>query len=306
MRRIGLGFACNNACIFCAQGDLRAGGDRDEERVSGLIEAIEADEVVAFVGGEPTLDDRLPAWIKAAGARGARRVLVQTNGRRLAYLAYARALHEASRSLAIEVSLHGSTEPMHDYHTSVPGSFKQTLLGLRNARSIGIETSITSVVTRSNFRHLAEIVAVAHSAGARAVRFALAEPFGRAARERDRVIPALELVKPHLLHAAGEARRLGLGVAIGDRASSPDVLDRFAGLGEVEAVAEPAPAASASSASSASEKSAPEGEKRRVSLAVLGRPAPGRQEVRAQARRSGDDLKAIFPALFEAAGGGAG
>jgi MoaA/NifB/PqqE/SkfB family radical SAM enzyme len=305
MRRIGLGFACNNACIFCAQGDLRAGGEELEEgRVEALIEAVEPGEVVAFVGGEPTIHERLPAWIEAAGARGARRVLVQTNARRLAYAAYARALKGASKSLALEVSLHGSTEPMHDYHTSAPGSFKQTLLGLKNARSIGLETAITAVVTRSNFRHLAEIVAVAHSAGARAVRFAVAEPFGRAGRDKDRVIPAWELVKPHLVHAAGEARRLGLGVAVGDRASSPDVLDRFAGIGEVEEVSTRAPIANVTSVTSVS-FSAPEGEKRRVSLAVLGRPAPGRQEVRAQARRSGDDLKAIFPALFDA-GGGAG
>lgn len=296
MRRIGLGFACNNACVFCAQGDLRSVGERiDEARVEALIEAIKPGETVAFTGGEPTIHERLPAWIEAASARGARRVLIQTNGRRLAYSAYARALKEACPSLALEVSLHGSTEPMHDYHTSSPGSFKQTLLGLKNARSIGIETSITAVVTRSNFRHLAEIVAVAHSAGARAVRFAVAEPFGRAARDRDRVIPAWELVKPLLVHAAAEARRLGLGVAAGDRASSPDVVEQFAGLGEVEETAPP-PRAAVSSF---------EGENRRVSLAVLGRPAPGRQEVRAQARRSGDELKAIFPALFEA-GGGAG
>jgi MoaA/NifB/PqqE/SkfB family radical SAM enzyme len=292
MRRIGLGFACNNACVFCAQGDLRSNSELDEERVLGLIEAVNPGEIVAFVGGEPTLHERLPAWIEAAAARGARRVLLQTNGRRLAYPAYTKALREASRALALalalDVSLHGSTEPMHDYHTSAPGSFKQTVLGLKNARAVGLETAITTVVTRSNFRHLTEIALVAHSAGARAFHMALAEPFGRAAQGRDRVIPALELIKPHLLRAAGEARRLGLGVAVGDRASSPDVLERFAGLGDVEERAPMPPVAG-----------------KRVSLTVLGRPAPGRQEVRAQARRSGDDLKAIFPALFDAGGGAA-
>jgi hypothetical protein len=74
-------------------------------------------------------------------------------------------------------------------------------------------------------------------------------------------------------------------------------VERFAGLGDVEGVEEIAPVARATVASP------PEGERRRVSLAVLGRPAPGKQEIRAQARRSGDDLKAIFPALFDAGGG---
>lgn len=298
MRRIGLGFACNNACVFCAQGDLRSGGEIEAAQIDAQIDAIEPGEVVAFVGGEPSLDERLPELLKAADARGARRVLVQTNGRRLAYLAYAKLLREASARLALDVSLHGSTEPMHDYHTSVPGSFRQTVIGLKNARALGVEASVTAVVTRSNFRHLAEIVAVAHSLSARAVRFAPAEPFGRAARAADRVIPAWELVKPHLLHATGEAKRLGLGVAAFDLASSPDVMERFAGIGEVEEAQPPRPREAAA-------PSAQEPETKRVSLTVLGRPAPGKQEIRAQVRRSGDDLKAIFPALFDA-GGGAG
>jgi hypothetical protein len=43
--------------------------------------------------------------------------------------------------------------------------------------------------------------------------------------------------------------------------------------------------------------------RRRVSLSVLGRPVPAKNEVRAHARQTGDDLRAIFPSLFEAAGG---
>jgi MoaA/NifB/PqqE/SkfB family radical SAM enzyme len=286
MRRIALGFACNNACIFCAQGELRAGSgaQADRDRISALIAATQPGETVALMGGEPTLHEELPRWIREADARGAARILVQTNGRRLAYEAYTRALRDASPRLSLDVSLHGSTEPMHDYHTGAPGSFRQTLLGLRNARAAGIEAAVTTVITRSNFRHLHEIVAVCHGLSARAVRFAVAEPYGSAARSADRVVPAWELVKPYLLAAVTEARRLQLGVVIGENASPAGANDRFAGLGEVEAAARPAP-------------------RRPASLAVYGRPAPARNEVRAQARKTGDDLRTIFPTLFEAAGG---
>jgi cyclic pyranopterin phosphate synthase len=235
MRTVALGFTCNNACIFCAQGVLRARDDRSgAKQASRQLDLVAPGETVAFVGGEPTLNDELPDLIRLAEARGAGRVVVQTNGRRLAYRAYARVLREASPRLSLDVSLHGSTAPMHEYHTAAAGSFGQTVLGLRHARAEGIGTAVTSVITRSNFRHLAEIVVLARGAGAAAVHFALAERFGRAAQAPDRVLPAVDMVKPYLSRALAEADRLKVGWWFGDKLSRPEVRGLFAGLGEVE------------------------------------------------------------------------
>ncbi len=233
MRVITVGFACNNACVFCAQGDLRrassvAGAAAAD--VAGALDAVAAGEVVAFAGGEPTLFVELTDWIRAADARGAARVVVQTNGLRLAYPAFARALREASPRLSLDVSLHGSTAPMHDWHTGTAGSFAQTVQGLRHARAERIPAGVTVVITRSNFRHLVEIVRVAHAAGAMAVHLAIVEPLGRAARDHARLLPAAELVLPHLQRAAAEAARAGMLVRVDDRGAA----DLFAGLGAVE------------------------------------------------------------------------
>jgi MoaA/NifB/PqqE/SkfB family radical SAM enzyme len=283
MRAIEAGFSCNNACIFCAQGDLRRleQGKRAAP-IEPQLASIEPGELVAFVGGEPTLHEALTAWISEAHARGARAILLQTNGRRLAYPAYARALRAASSTLALDVSLHGSSAPMHDYHTGVDGSFAQTVTGIRSARAAGLDVGITIVVTRSNFRHLAEVVRLVHGAGARAVHFAGVERAGHAARLADRVIPAVELVRPYLARAADEALRLGLGVRAGETANPPEAFAWFAGLGSVEPEAPP--------------QDAP---RRPVALAVLGRPAPALREVRAAERRTGPELRAILPELFE-------
>src|SRR5262245_8508013 len=142
MRLVAFGYRCNNACIFCAQGALRDGEVAPVEAaaVERTLASLGDGESVAFVGGEPTLDDRLLPWVAAAVRRGASLIIVQTNGRRLAYPAYARALAEAASvepprgALRLDVSLHGSTEAMHDYHTQVSGSFRQTLTGITNAR----------------------------------------------------------------------------------------------------------------------------------------------------------------------------
>jgi MoaA/NifB/PqqE/SkfB family radical SAM enzyme len=235
MRAIALGLTCNNACIFCAQGELsmqRPG--RPEVR----LETIEPNEVVAFVGGEPTLDDELPTHVRGAHARGARRIIVQTNGRRFAYRAYAHALREASDKLVLDVSLHGSTAVMHEYHTQTARSFQQTVLGLRHAQAERIGVGVTTVVTRSNYRHLVDIVHLVAGVGALAIQFVLAERFGRAATASDRILAPLELVEPFLMRAVREAARFGLGWIVGDRMSNPNIRECFAGVGEVQQLAE--------------------------------------------------------------------
>lgn len=234
MRVITLGLTCNNACIFCAQGDLSI-SERAPRDVSAAIDEVRPGETVALQGGEPTLREDLPELCRALDSRGVRRIVLQSNGRRLAYRAYARALREATGKLSLDVSLHGSTEPMHDYHTQVPGSFRQTLHGLRNARAEGIEACVTTVVTRSNYRHLVEVVKVAEQLGASAIRFSPALRLGRAALAADRICAPVDLVRPYLTRALAEARRAGLGFVVGEQMSSPDLATRFAGLGEVEA-----------------------------------------------------------------------
>jgi len=105
---------------------------------------------------------------------------------------------------------------------------------MRNARAERVPFGVTVVITRSSFRHLAEIARVAHASGAAAIHFATALPFGRAARDRSRVIPATDMVAPYLSRAVTEARRLRMAVAVGDRAVTPDAAGSFPGLGEVE------------------------------------------------------------------------
>jgi MoaA/NifB/PqqE/SkfB family radical SAM enzyme len=232
MRSIVVGYACNNACTFCAQGDLRRTRPATESGdIARALEAVVAGETVAFVGGEPTIFPELPQWLRAATARSAGRVILQTNGRRLAYRAFAHELAEASPVLRLDVSVHGSNAAMHEWHTGTPGSFAQTVQGLRNARAERIQVGITTVVTRSNYRHLGEIVRVAHAAGANAVHVVAVEPFGAAVRRRFVLVPPPELVAPHLHRAGADAARLGLRFEVGARTSA----DLFAGLGDVEA-----------------------------------------------------------------------
>src|SRR5215831_5657808 len=98
--------SCNNACVFCAQGRLRETRARIDAKAE--VDAIETNDVVALVGGEPTIHGDLVDLIEAVDARSPSRIVLQTNARRLAYPSYARALREASRVLSLDASLTGS------------------------------------------------------------------------------------------------------------------------------------------------------------------------------------------------------
>lgn len=259
MHFLELGFRCNNSCVFCAQGRLR--DQAPASRIAALLasaDSVAPGEDVALVGGEPTLLDELPVLVQRVRERGARTILIQTNGRRLAVPGVAEALASAGVT-ALDVSLHGANEATHDYHTSVKDSFRQTVAGLRRARASRLSFVTSTVITRSNFRHLAEIVRVAHALGARAVRFQCALPAGNAARGA--VVPSWPMVRPHLIRAVALARQLGVGCVAPDAGVVHDVPEGwFAGPGHVES---PDPSAETQPFDSASSHS------RRVDVGVL-------------------------------------
>jgi MoaA/NifB/PqqE/SkfB family radical SAM enzyme len=107
----------------------------------------------------------------------------------------------------VDVVVYGSDEPMHDWHAGSAGSFRRTVVALRRARGAGLPFVITCEVSRSNYRHLSEVVRVAHTLGARALRFvpvpatAMSPPAPGA------------LLSPHLRRAVALARVLSLAVA---------------------------------------------------------------------------------------------
>ncbi len=191
-----LGLPCNNHCVFCAQRGL----DEAEES----LETQGQPGVVAFVGGEPTVDPELETNVRGARDRGATKVLVQTNGRRLAYAAYLDGLIEAGVT-HFEVSLHGPDPKIHDYHTSSEGSFKQTVRGILNLAKRDIELSVTTVVTRSNFRHLDALARLLRKLKVKAWLLTAARPIGAAEFDASSVPPRLGMLPRYLKPAIRDA-----------------------------------------------------------------------------------------------------
>jgi hypothetical protein len=209
-----LSLACDNRCVFCAQRGLAddgaAGGDLGE-RLAALRAG--ADEIT-FVGGEPTLHDALTDAIAAARAAGFRAVGVQTNGRRLADVAFAERLVAAGLG-DVHLSIHAAAAAAHDYHTGVEGSWRAALAGMAAVRALGAAVVVTTVLTRSNFRGLADLPALLAARGAAAWQIAVPQVAGGAMEAFDRVVPRLGMAIPFALHALDAARTRGLPAFIG-------------------------------------------------------------------------------------------
>ncbi len=208
--------ACNNNCGFCClnkEGDA-VGVDGEKSLGKRLKEGQDGGHgSVAFVGAEPTLNERLPDAIKEAKHMGYSRLLLQTNGRRLAYRSYAETL-ATSGLTHVEISLQGALSAVHDYHTRVPKSFEHTLVGIGAAREYQMNVGVSTVITRSNFRNLVEVVALLDRLDVRHWHLSVVEAVGGAARDFERLVPHRGMIQPYLLDAIETADDCGIETVV--------------------------------------------------------------------------------------------
>ncbi len=183
---VNITYRCNNHCRFCAVGN-RIQEDLPLDEIQARLREHRAAgvELLDLDGGEPTLVPRLPELIRWARAEGFRRVNVTTNGRTLANPGTAGRLAAAGLTDLL-ISLHGPSAGIHDDLTQAPGSFDQTIQGIRHAvEECGdrVDLGINTTITVGNVDHLEETAARIHALGMRRLNLQFLTPFGRAHRE---------------------------------------------------------------------------------------------------------------------------
>ena len=206
------GFGCNNRCRFCVQGDKRAryAGKSTEELLALLEEArADADEIV-FTGGEVTVRPDLAQLVAAAKRLGFRTIQIQTNGRMLSYMKFAKKL-VAAGATEFAPALHGPDAALHDFLTTAPGSFQQTVRGIHNVKKLGRPVITNTVITRANAHRLPEVATMLVGLGVDQFQLAFVHPLGTASERFDEIVPRLSEVQPFVLEA------LAIGQAAGVR-----------------------------------------------------------------------------------------
>ncbi|MCA9708503.1 MAG: radical SAM protein, partial [Myxococcales bacterium] len=155
---VRIGFRCNQACHFCFVSTHLP--SPPVARVEAAIDEIAALRgILVLSGGEPTLDPRLPDYVRRGKDRGAIEVELQTNATLLGDRERCRELRRAGVDIAF-VSLHGATAAISDRVTDAPGTFERTRAGLDALVAEGIAVRINFVLCELNRHEFPAFVAM--------------------------------------------------------------------------------------------------------------------------------------------------
>lgn len=212
---IKLHYACNNNCIHCVIADQRGNvldaGRRDFRTTAEVGRELQdakskGFELVTLTGGEPTIRKDLSDIIRAARSLGLL-VGLQTNGRLLASAQVRDSL--CGMQVRFIIALHGATAEIHDAVTRAPGSFDQTMTGIRELCRSGEKVTLKVLMSRLNRDSLDALAKNALDAGVREFNFTFPHGLGNAAREHALAIPSFSEVMPSLTAAMNLLRDAG-------------------------------------------------------------------------------------------------
>lgn len=206
-----VGFRCNNLCAFCVQGDKREklpAKPWDELRAS-LADGRRSGAVgVVVTGGEPTLHAEILRIVREAKKLGYETIQVQSNGRAFCYEKFCRSMISAGVN-EFGPSLHGSRPEIHDFLTGSPGSFLQTVSGIRNLKRLGVRVITNTVITKPNYRDLPDIARLLASLGVDQFQFAYMHLTGRAGDNKTWLAARKTLIAPFVKKALDVGIRAG-------------------------------------------------------------------------------------------------
>ncbi len=146
---LALTYHCNNNCIHCYNNrrDSEELSTEQWKKVLDILWEIGIPHIV-FTGGEPTMRDDLPELIAHAEKNGQITGL-NTNGRKLKDKEYLEKLI-ASGLDHVQITLESLNPKTHELITRIPGSFEETLQGIKNAISSGIYLVTNTTIMAEN------------------------------------------------------------------------------------------------------------------------------------------------------------
>lgn len=205
---LALTYACNNACAHCynepgrfSMASLTVG---EWARVLDILAELGVPHLI-FTGGEPTLHPALLELIRHAEAAG-QITGINTNGRRLADLAFTQSLADAGLD-HVQITLASAEAELHD---SVVGAraYAQTLRGIENALACGLHTITNTTLTRRTVGQAGALVDFLYGLGIRTFAMNGMIYSGGGAADPD-ALPAAEL-EPVLCAVRDRAEALGM------------------------------------------------------------------------------------------------
>ena len=158
---ISVWFGCNNNCIICMLSGLKkklpAIGYERFKKVLIDIKNHGRFENLILSGAEVTTFDELGKYVQFAASLGwFKKIQIQTNGRRLSDKDYLKHLIDCGVN-EFFISIHGLNE-IHDTTTRTPGSFKESVEGLKNLAEFDVNVISNTVLTKRNYNNISHFV----------------------------------------------------------------------------------------------------------------------------------------------------
>jgi sulfatase maturation enzyme AslB (radical SAM superfamily) len=171
---------CNLKCLHCYSESSPVSTERDilgESDYATLLE--EAFELgcrrVQFIGGEPTLNRRLPSLIARASQLGYR-IEVFTN---LLHLGDELLRTFVQYRVAIATSMYADTSDVHDLITQTPGSHKRTIANIERLLESGLQVRAGVIAMGENSKALDSTFSMLRALGVVDINLDHVREFGR-------------------------------------------------------------------------------------------------------------------------------
>lgn len=166
---------CNQHCPFCFYADAN-GNEQSGESVATLLRTLKREHVQAVVitGGEPATYPPLSDVIADTLEGAFEKIAIHTNGsvcERADVLALVRGRPDRFEFV---ISLHGHTPEVHDDLVSCSGSFARAMRLARWSATHSVAFSVNSAILLGNIAHLADLIGLTRSIGARRATLLLA------------------------------------------------------------------------------------------------------------------------------------
>lgn len=208
LSEIALSYRCNLRCEFCYVGEPSFTELKTSDIKKLLFKISREARIpsVSFTGGEPLLRDDIVELVRYARRINLWTNLI-TNGTRLS-----RKLVDQLKSAGLsscQISLEAADEATHDRITGRPGSYAETIAGLKRLQQAGIPVHTNTTVSRSNLQRIEDMISLVRQLGLNRLSMNLMIPCGSAAKRRDLWV-SYEEISPVVLRLKQAAERAGI------------------------------------------------------------------------------------------------
>jgi len=172
---------CNNNCIGCADdnSDKPKNGRDIKEIFYDLEEGVKKGyKYLHLAGGELTIQDNLFEILEKANSLY-EEIYFTSNGRMFSYLPFAKKMVKSGIT-SFNITLAGSNKEIHESWTNTPGSFEQTVKGIKNLRSLTENVCVNYLVWKKSFDKLTDVVKLLEKLNIKHIDLFNVVPLGRA------------------------------------------------------------------------------------------------------------------------------